>query len=109
MATSTNYGKRLIPQIMDSLASTEPDRIIYSIATSSDISRGLRHVSAATFAKAVDKTAWLLHNQIGQSPVIQSVGYIGPRKMKTKQDPRALHVLFVYLIDSIQMIFDTFC
>lgn len=84
MATSIDYGRRLIPQILDSLASAEPDRIIYSIATSSDISHGFRHVSARAFAKAVDKTAWRLHNQIGETPVIQTVGYIGPRKLEKK-------------------------
>lgn len=87
MATSTDYGKRLIPQILDGLASSEPNRIIYSVATSSDISQGFREVSARAFAKAVDKTAWLLHNQIGQSLTIQTVGYIGPRKLETKMNP----------------------
>lgn len=40
MATdsSMEYGKRLIPPILDSLASAEPDRIIYSVATFSDSS-----------------------------------------------------------------------
>ncbi|MCJ1283549.1 hypothetical protein MMC26_002879 [Xylographa opegraphella] len=88
MATSTNYGKRLIPQIMDNLASTEPDRIIYSIAISSDIACGFRHVSARAFVNAVDKTAWRLHNQIGESSVIQTVGYIGPHDLR--------HILLTY-------------
>lgn len=81
MTTSADYGKRLIPHILDNLASVEPDRIIYSIATSSDISQEFRHVSARGFAKAVDKTAWHLHNHIAESPMIQAVGYIGPRKL----------------------------
>ena len=76
------YGKRLIPQILDSLASAEPDRVIYSVATSSDISHGLRHISARTFAKAVDKTAWWLYSQLGRPTSIQTVGYIGPRKLE---------------------------
>lgn len=80
MASPTNYGRRLIPQILDDLAIAEPDRILYSIATSSDISRGFQQVSAHTFAKAVDKTAWLLRDQLGESPTLQAVGYIGPRK-----------------------------
>lgn len=80
MANSTDYGRRLLPQILDDLASAEPDRILYSISTSSDISQGFQQVSARTFAKAVDKTAWLLRGQIGESPTLQSVGYIGPRE-----------------------------
>ena len=84
MNTSTDYGKRLIPQILDSLARAEPDRIIYSVATFSDSSHEFRHISARTFAKAVDKTAWWLRNQVGKSTLIQTVGYIGPRKFERK-------------------------
>lgn len=92
MNTSTEYGKRLIPQILDSLASAEPNRIIYSVATFSDISHEFRHISARTFAKAVDKTSWWLHNQLEKSTLIQTVGYIGPRKLE--KNPSSLALLF---------------
>lgn len=81
--TSTEYGKRLIPQILDNLAATEPDRIVYSIANSADCAHGFRQISARTFAKAVDRTAWWLHHQVGKPTSIQTVGYIGPRKLGT--------------------------
>jgi hypothetical protein len=74
-------GNRLIPQILDDLASAEPDRIIYSWAKSSDLSQGFRHVSARAFTRAVDKTAWLLQRELGETSEIRSVGYIGPRKL----------------------------
>ncbi|KAH7140156.1 hypothetical protein B0J13DRAFT_446289 [Dactylonectria estremocensis] len=80
MDASQDYGKRLIPQILDSLAAIDPDRIIYSVAKSADISQGLRHVSARNFAQAVDKTAWWLQNEVGKSTTFQTVGYIGPRE-----------------------------
>jgi hypothetical protein len=78
---SVPYGKRLIPQIMDSLAAAEPERIVFSLTTFSGDSLEFRHISARTFAKAVDKTAWWLHNQVGRPASIQPVGYIGPRKL----------------------------
>lgn len=83
---STNYGRRLIPQILDGLAAAEPDRIIYSVASFSNTTYDFRHVTAGTFAKAVDKTAWWLRNQTGDHHVrpsdpIQAIGYIGPRKL----------------------------
>lgn len=93
------YGKRLIPQILDRLATSDPDRIVYSIAAFPDGSPQFRHIAARAFAKAVDKTAWWLHDQIGmqhglsngegsgtqngqnqEPPKIQPLGYIGPRK-----------------------------
>lgn len=80
IAKSAHYGNRLIPQILDGLASAEPGRILYSVAKSSDISQGFRDVSARAFTKAVDKTAWLLRRELGESPEMRAVGYIGPRK-----------------------------
>lgn len=81
MTFSTDYGKRLIPQILDGLAATEPDRVVYSVSTFSDSSHGFQQITAGTFAKAVDKTAWWLHSQIEKSGSIQAVGYIGPRRL----------------------------
>lgn len=69
---------------MDSLATSEPDRIVYSVATLPDISDGLRQISARTFARAVDKTAWWLYKQVGTPTSIQTVGYIGPRTFESK-------------------------
>lgn len=96
MSTSTEYGKRLIPQILDSVASAEPGRIIYSVATSPDISHGFRHISARTFAKAVDKTTWWLRNQLEKPTLIQTVGYIGPRKFGTKPSRSVLLLQPIY-------------
>ncbi|KAJ3519615.1 hypothetical protein NM208_g14059 [Fusarium decemcellulare] len=79
MAKSAPYGNRLIPQILDDLASAEPGRILYSTAKSSDLSQSFRDVSARAFTKAVDKTAWLLRRELGENPEIRAVGYIGPR------------------------------
>ncbi|KAL8834801.1 MAG: hypothetical protein Q9170_003597 [Blastenia crenularia] len=87
MNGSIEYGKRLIPQILDSLAVTDPDRIVYSVATS-NFPHEYRHLSARNFAKAVDKTAWWLLNQVGKATSIQSVGYIGPHDVR--------HILLTY-------------
>ncbi len=56
MNTSMKYGKRLISQTLDEMASAEPHRIIYSVAILSDISHEFRHISARTFANAVFTT-----------------------------------------------------
>lgn len=82
MSGSVKYGKRLIPHILDDLATAEPDRIVYSIAISSDISRPFRHVSARSLAKLIDKTAWWLQSQVGKTTEIQTVGYIGPHDLQ---------------------------
>ncbi|PWY83843.1 transferase family protein [Aspergillus sclerotioniger CBS 115572] len=85
---SIPYGKRLIPQIMDNLAATEPERTVFSLTTLSGGSLGFRHISASTFTRAVDKTAWWLRGQLGKLDSIQPVGYIGPHDLR--------HVLLTY-------------
>ncbi|KAF7556944.1 hypothetical protein G7Z17_g989 [Cylindrodendrum hubeiense] len=86
--TPIPYGKRLIPQIMDSLAAAEPERTVFSLTTLSGNSLDLRHISAREFTRAVDKTAWWLHCQVGKPDSIQPVGYIGPHDLR--------HVLLTY-------------
>ncbi|KAF4900571.1 Non-canonical non-ribosomal peptide synthetase FUB8 [Colletotrichum viniferum] len=88
MAIPKNIGKRLIPQILDDLAVSEPDRLVFSIAKSSDISQGFHDVFARQFAQAVDKTAWWLHKQVGNTGEVQPVGYIGPHDLR--------HILLTY-------------
>lgn len=79
-----NYGKRLIPQVLDNLARSEPDRIIYSLASFADQTANFRTITAAAFAKAVDKTAWFLHDELKDrsGKGILPIGYIGPRKRR---------------------------
>jgi hypothetical protein len=86
-----SYGKRLIPQILDELARSEPDRIIYSLASFAEQTAHFQTITAAAFAKAVDKTAWFLQDQLKERIEAQAdvsgkkeilpIGYIGPRKL----------------------------
>jgi acyl-CoA synthetase (AMP-forming)/AMP-acid ligase II len=88
---STNepaYGRRLIPQIMDQLAAVQPDRVVFSIVDVSGTSLKLRDLSAHAFTKAVDKTAWWLHDQVGKSSLVRPIGYIGPHDLR--------HILLTY-------------
>ncbi|RMD43204.1 hypothetical protein DV735_g1890, partial [Chaetothyriales sp. CBS 134920] len=87
-AASISYGRRLIPQIMDSLALAEPDRTVFSVATFPGNSPQFQHISARSFTKAVDKTAWWLQAQVGRPASIQPVGYIGPHDLR--------HILLTY-------------
>lgn len=64
--SSVPYGRRLIPQIMDRLAAAEPDRIVFSLARVAGNDLAFRRVSARAFTRAVDKTAWWLHEHVGK-------------------------------------------
>jgi hypothetical protein len=97
--TSQKYGRRLIPQILDSLAAAEPDRIVYSVAEFLEDGPKFREITARAFAQAVDKTAWWIQKCMKElhvpskaddehkdncteviTPKVEPLGYIGPRK-----------------------------
>ena len=75
-----DYGRRLLPHIVDDVASEFPDRIVYSIVNNPDDPNDTKHITAAAFAKAIDKTAWWLNSLVGAQTSVLPVGYIGPRK-----------------------------
>jgi hypothetical protein len=81
-SSGSGYGRRLIPRIMDDLAAAEPNRIIFSVASVSGSDISLKEISARDFMKAVDKTAWWLHNQVGKPTSIRPMGYIGPHDLR---------------------------
>lgn len=83
---SVPYGRRLIPQIMDNLAATEPERTVFSLASLFNGSLELKPVSARLFTGAVNKTAsWLCH-QVGIPSKILPVAYIGPRRFNRQSN-----------------------
>ncbi|RBR13756.1 hypothetical protein FVER53590_13560 [Fusarium verticillioides] len=77
MVPIAELGRRLIPRILDDMSRDEPDRVIYSIAKSADISEGFDEITARDFADAVNKTAWWLEGLVGKSESFQTIGYIG--------------------------------
>lgn len=82
------YGRRLIPQIMDRLANSHPDRTVFSLTKTRDGILEFNDISAQTFAQAVDKTAWWLYDQVGPTSLVQPLGYIGPHDLR--------HILITY-------------
>lgn len=82
VATTPALGRRLIPQIVDDLASTDPERTVYSITSLNNNLLDFRHITARQFANAIDKTAWWLVDQLGTSDSIQAIGYIGQREFE---------------------------
>ncbi|KAG9185430.1 hypothetical protein G6011_07974 [Alternaria panax] len=73
---------------MDRLAETHPDRIVFSIANTSGDNLEFKNVTAKAFIEAVNKTAWWLYEQVGPSPQVQPIGYIGPHDLR--------HILLTY-------------
>lgn len=74
---SPQYGKRLIPQIVDGLANTDPNRIYASFPLSTNVSDGFRDVTFRELAQAADAASWWLERKIGRSDASETLAYMG--------------------------------
>lgn len=70
MAIFKDYGRRLVISIVDEMARDKPGWIVYSIAISQDISKGLHDISARQFANAANRTAWWLESELGKGSLL---------------------------------------
>lgn len=84
---ATEYGRRLLPQIMDDLAASKPETTVFSLAVLSDGLLKLNPISACQFTRAVDKTAWWLQDQVGTPESVRPMAYIGPRMSELAETP----------------------
>ncbi|KAH7020725.1 uncharacterized protein B0I36DRAFT_251534, partial [Microdochium trichocladiopsis] len=71
-------GRRLFPTVIDDLAASTPDRIIYEYVRGKKATDGLEKVSCQRYANAISRAAWFLDDEFGQSPRGEVIGYIGP-------------------------------
>ena len=77
------YGQRLLPQLLDELSKTTPDRLYASYPCSVDISQGFRDVAFQDMARAADSFAWWIHNRYGRSDEFESLAYMGIPDLRT--------------------------
>ena len=75
-----DYGRRLLPNVVDKCAKTRPDRIAYSFPIGDDPAGGFHHVTNLRYANGIDRTAWYIEQQFGipNPSSFPSIGYIGP-------------------------------
>ena len=79
---SQPYGSRLLPQVVDRLSQSDPQRVYVIFPLSSDLSRGFRDVTMLEIARAVNKLAWWIEMNLGRSTVFETVAYIGPSDLR---------------------------
>ena len=75
------YGRRIFPVYIDQLAREDPTRVVFHLPRSLKYSAGVRHIDAALFARAIDRTAWWLEDRrkaLGTCTNYPIFAYIGP-------------------------------
>ncbi|OBR08091.1 Nonribosomal peptide synthetase [Colletotrichum higginsianum IMI 349063] len=78
------YGKRLIPQVLDEIANTDPDAEIFSAPRSSDPKDGWKKVTYWQVANAVNRIAQLIVGKKGRPEpgTFPTLTYIGPSDVR---------------------------
>lgn len=75
--SSHDYGRRIIPKLVDEIAEANPQRPFISIPRSSSIDDGYKDISYHIFAQAVNRCSWLLEKELGRGTG-STIFYIGP-------------------------------
>ena len=78
-----SYGQRLLPQVLDELSRSTPDRCHASYPHSLGMSQGFRNVTFQDMACAVDAFDWWINNQLGHSKRFETLLYMGILDLRT--------------------------
>lgn len=72
-----SYGNRTLPQTLDDLASSTPDRLYASVPRERDISNGFIDVSCGDMARCANFMAHWIGINLGSSADFETLAYIG--------------------------------
>ncbi|KAI1747116.1 hypothetical protein F4782DRAFT_451716 [Xylaria castorea] len=78
------YGRRLLPHVVDDIAANEPERECFSIPRSSDPKDGWKIVTFKQYANAINHVARRIVDNCGVPPVdtFPTIAYIGPNDVR---------------------------
>lgn len=78
-----DIGHRLLPHVVDELAQTDPDRVLYEFPSRNDrLNDPFVTITARQYANAINRTAWWLNSALGRRPSSPTVGYEGPQDLR---------------------------
>jgi len=78
-----DYGRRLLPVVVENAATKNPDRVAYSFPITDDPSQGFHDITNKRYANGVNRTAWWIEKSFGkpEAKSFPCIGYIGPSKL----------------------------
>ncbi|KAI0908321.1 hypothetical protein F4823DRAFT_563991 [Ustulina deusta] len=79
-----DYGRRLLPHVVDDIAHREPDRECFSIPRSSDPKDGWKTVTFGQYANAINHVARRIITNCGRplANTFPTIAYIGPNDVR---------------------------
>lgn len=77
-----DYGRRLLPVLVDELSRDDPERPFVSLPRSSDPEDGFEDVTYRIFANAINRAAWWLETKLGKGQNFEVLAYTGPSDIR---------------------------
>ena len=77
-----DYGRRLLPVLVDEISRDDPERVFVSEPLSSNPEDGFRNVTYRSFANAINKVAWWLEEKLGKGQNFEVLAYTGPSDIR---------------------------
>ncbi|XDG08472.1 hypothetical protein ABKA04_008087 [Annulohypoxylon sp. FPYF3050] len=71
------YGKRLLPCVLDELATKDPRKLFAAIPKAADLSEGFVDISVADVARCVDFMSAKIKDRFGSSECFETLAYTG--------------------------------
>lgn len=75
-----DYGRRILPIVVEDAARKSPDRVAYSFPITDDPSEGFHDITNSRYSNGVNRTAWWIEKSFGkpEASSFPTIGYIGP-------------------------------
>jgi hypothetical protein len=74
--SESDYGHRLIPQVIDASADEDPARLVGMITKSTDVSQGFNTVTIGNVAHAVNYMPFWMEKHVGRGGRFETVAYL---------------------------------
>ena len=81
MSLTIEYGKRLIPQIIDQAARISASAAWGAMPVSEDLCDGVKDITYSSVASAINQLAWWIESKVGKSEKFETLAYIGPSQL----------------------------
>ncbi|KAM0339571.1 hypothetical protein ACHAPU_010870 [Fusarium lateritium] len=72
-----SHGNRLLPTLVDEIAATDPNRVLYSITKTQDPADGFQDITTAELARGVNRCAWHIKKHLGRGENFPTLAFIG--------------------------------
>jgi len=79
---SANCGTRLIPALIDELATTDAARVFASFPRTTNIEDGFEDTTYGELARAINKCAWWMEHTLKRSEKFETLQYVGPQDLR---------------------------